>query len=104
MKNKPIKFRYDGGTIVAENVEEPPDNFVWDKRVEKWRAMGMHYDQTVKYLQEAGVDYLSSVPRYKRIHPKLRLNFDLHFYQEEALEAWIDAGCRGSVVLPTIVI
>ena len=101
MENKPIKFRYDDGTIIAENLEEPPDNFVWDKRVERWRAMGIHYDQAVKQLRESGVEYRTSVPRYKRIQPKLRLHFDLHFYQEEALKAWIDADCRGSVVLPT---
>ena len=38
MDEKPIHFRYDDGTIVAENIEEPPEHFVWDKRVEKWRA------------------------------------------------------------------
>jgi len=101
MKDKPIEFRYDGGTIIAEEIENPPDNFVWDKRVEKWRALGIHYDQAVKQLREEGVKYRTSVPRYKRIRPKLRLHFDLHFYQDEALKAWIDADCRGSVVLPT---
>ena len=101
MNEKPIYFRYDDGTIVAENIEEPPEHFVWDKRVEKWRALGMHYDQAVKQLRETGAEYRSSVPRYRRIRPTLQFHFDLHFYQKEALRAWIDAGCRGSVVLPT---
>ena len=102
MKDDPIYLRYNDGTIIAENVEEePPENFVWDARVDKWRALGIHYGRTVQKLREEGVPYHSSVPRYKRIHPRLKLNFALHYYQAEALQAWIDADCRGSVVLPT---
>jgi hypothetical protein len=34
-EEKKIYFRYDDGTIIAENTETPPEHFEWDTRVEK---------------------------------------------------------------------
>ena len=52
-------------------------------------------------LRENGVQYTTTVPKYRTIKPTLKLDFDLHHYQQEGLQAWIDADCLGTVILPT---
>ena len=100
-KEKKIYFRYDDGTIIAENAETPPEHFEWDTRVEKWRALALHYPTAVGQLREDGVQYATTVPKYRTIKPTLKLDFELHDYQQEGLQAWIDADCLGTVILPT---
>ena len=90
-----------GGTVIAENAETPPPHFQWDTRVEKWRALALHYPIAVEQLRENGVQYTTTVPKYRTIKPTLQLDFDLHDYQREGLQAWIDADCLGTVILPT---
>ena len=51
-EKKKIYFRYDDGTIIAENAEMPPAHFQWDVRVEKWRALALHYPIAVEQLRE----------------------------------------------------
>ena len=101
MSKAKIYFRYDDGTIIAENAESAPPHFEWDGRVDKWRALALHYPNAVNQLREGGIPYTTSVPRYKTIRSQLQLDFALHDYQKEALQAWIDADCLGTVVLPT---
>ena len=96
-----IYFRYDDGTIIAENADRPPEHFEWDERVEKWRALALHYPDAVNQIRESGISYTTSVPRYRTIRLQLQLDFELHDYQKEGLKAWIDADCLGTVVLPT---
>ena len=100
-EEKKIYFRYDDGTVIAENAETPPPHFQWDTRVEKWRALALHYSIAVEQLRENGVQYTTTVPKYRTIKPTLTLDFDLHDYQREGLQAWIEADCLGTVVLPT---
>ena len=100
-EKKRIYFRYDDGTIIAENAEKPLDHFEWDARIEKWRGLALHYPGVVNQLRESGVRYTTTVPHYKTIKPKLRLDFDLHDYQGEGVQAWIDADCLGTIILPT---
>jgi len=102
MNFKNIYLRYDDGTIIAENTKEKPsEEFEWDKRIDKWRTLAMNYNNAVQQLREEGTAYKTSVPQYKTINLKLKLDFDLHYYQKEALEAWINADYKGSVILPT---
>lgn len=102
MSKDKIYLRYDDGTIIAEDAyDKPSENFEWDERVDKWRTLAMNYTSTVQQLREEGIDYKTGVPRYKQVNFELKLDFDLHYYQREALDAWIEAGCSGSVILPT---
>ncbi|HIE51044.1 MAG TPA: DEAD/DEAH box helicase, partial [Armatimonadetes bacterium] len=101
MSEQPVTLKYEAGTLILENAAEPPEHFQWDGRVDRYRALAMHYGSTVQYLRERGIAYRTQVPRYRALDLRLRWEFEPHYYQEEALQAWIEAGCRGSVVLPT---
>lgn len=97
---EPPRARFDGGTIVLDNVgrdASPPAVFKWHEG--KWRCPAVYYDTVRSWLREERIR--DTVPRWQ----KLSLCFDSglkpHTYQTEALKAWIKQDCRGSIVLPT---
>lgn len=98
-----VKLYYDRGTIVAELLEplSLPSFFKYDKRINAYRALAIHYRQALEYFEKKGVEVQDSV--LKPIEGKITLaeNIRLRDYQKEALEFWIKARCRGVIVLPT---
>jgi superfamily II DNA or RNA helicase len=92
--------RFVGGTLVLEGVERsvtPPGAFRWVDA--KWRCPAVHYRDVRPWLGQQGIR--NRVPRWQDISLKLQDQREPHPYQSEALQAWLDAGRWGSVVLPT---
>uniref|UniRef100_A0A7C3J4S4 DEAD/DEAH box helicase n=1 Tax=Candidatus Methanomethylicus mesodigestus TaxID=1867258 RepID=A0A7C3J4S4_9CREN len=93
-----LRLRYLKGTILTGEVKVP--HSVWDGSMRSYRAMGMHYAEAADYLRNSGIPFSDEV---LDLLPHARLNSDVEPrpYQLEALDAWITAGMRGTVVLPT---
>lgn len=93
-----LRLRYLKGTILTGEVKVP--HSVWDGSMRSYRAMGMHYAEATDYLRNSGIQFSDEV---LDLLPHSRLNSDVEPrpYQLEALDAWIAAGMRGTVVLPT---
>jgi superfamily II DNA or RNA helicase len=94
------RLRFLGGTLVLEGVDRsvvPPASFRWIKA--KWRCPAVYYRQVRPWLKEH--DIRNIVPRWRELTLTLHDDRDPHTYQAEALQAWLEAGCWGSVVLPT---
>jgi superfamily II DNA or RNA helicase len=98
------RLRFERGTLVwdaAPGSPEPP-SFVADGRVGQPRAKAMAYRSTVEWLVREG---LSFEDRARAWEPLTDLRHlaprDPRPYQQEALDAWLAAGKRGVVVLPT---
>ena len=81
-----------------------PGYFLWDTRVDRWRAAARHLSHFVDGLERHGIpwEYESRRPRgfclektQNQCSPSLRP------YQKEALEAWAACGRRGIIALPT---
>lgn len=95
-----IRLDYDKGTITLRGNLRVP-NTSWDPRSGCFRAQALHYQDIIQYLRSSGLEYEDRVlepvpcPRFKK--PGLRLRD----YQEEALNAWLKAGKKGTIVLPT---
>ncbi len=93
------KISYDKGTILVRGDVHVP-NSSWDSRSGAYRAMGLYYREIIDYLNLSGIQYsdeaLDLLP-CPHLHCKVRMRS----YQEEALSAWLKAGRRGVVVLPT---
>jgi len=92
--------RFDGGTIVLDNVEqsiETPPPFRWLQG--KWRCRAVDYRVVRPWLDEQNIR--NQIPRWQTLSLRLQDNLEPHTYQTEALNAWITANCWGSVVLPT---
>jgi superfamily II DNA or RNA helicase len=92
--------RFHGGTLVLERLDKTasvPSCFLWVKG--KWRCPALHYHEIQPWLQEQGI--VDTVPRWKRLKLVSADGRQPHDYQQEALRAWLKAGGRGSIVLPT---
>ena len=94
------RARFDGGTIVLDNVAqnvETPAPFRWLQN--KWRCRAVDYRIVRPWLYEQNIR--NNAPRWQKLSLRLTDNREPHFYQTEALNAWIVANRWGSVVLPT---
>ncbi len=92
--------RFHGGTLVLERLDKTasvPSCFQWVKG--KWRCPALHYHEIQGWLREQGI--VDTVPRWKRINLISADDRQPHDYQQEALRAWLAAGGRGSIILPT---
>ena len=97
------RLRFDRGTLVLEgfNAGEIPEGFVVDPRVAGLRGPASGYARVVLDLHRAKIPFVDEARRYAalgRTHVGAR---SPRPYQREAVEAWRQAGRRGTVVLPT---
>jgi len=92
--------RFLGGTLVLEGVERtvtPPVPFRWINA--RWRCPAVYYRAVRPWLRQQSIR--NRIPRWHSLSLTLHDGREPHFYQTEALQAWLDAGRWGSVVLPT---
>lgn len=100
-----MRLLFDRGTLLltdadgVDGIDEVP-GFLWDPRVEAFRAPAFRHGEVASGLARCGVrfsdDSLATATRPMRWD-----RFDLREYQRLALDRWRRAGQRGVVVLPT---
>lgn len=82
-----------------------PDPWIWDPRVGAWRTHGQEYHRVFADLhraqQRGELTFEDGARAYQHVPLKLRGERVPRDYQREAVEAWVKAGGRGQVVLPT---
>ena len=94
-----VTLRYDDGTIQIEGAVPKLPFVEADDRSDTARAPAYRYAALRQILDNRGVvvdDQVLSLPDLA-----LGTTYDLREYQQEALDAWQDAGERGVVELPT---
>ncbi len=94
-----ILLRYERGTVLVRGDVRVP-NSTWDSRVGAFRAMAIHYPDMLEFLARSGLEFKDEVLDPLPC-PELAGRTRLREYQEEALKAWLAAGKRGVIVLPT---
>lgn len=94
-----ILLKYDRGSLLIKGEVGTPYG-KWDPRVGAFRAMALHYPEILAYLDRSEIAYRDEVADLPPI-PRLSCRVELRSYQETALEAWLSAGKRGVIVLPT---
>jgi superfamily II DNA or RNA helicase len=94
-----VLLRYDKGTVVVSgNVRVP--NSTWDPRIGAFRVLALYYSDVVRFLRESDLEFHDEVLDLPPC-PELKSKARLRDYQKEALRAWLGAGKRGVIVLPT---
>lgn len=94
-----IRLSFDRGSIVVNGDVATPYSH-WDPRIGAFRAMALFYTEIKSFLKNSGVPFVDDVPALLPI-PCLKSKLNLRPYQENAFKAWISAGKKGVIVLPT---
>ena len=95
---------FDRGTLI---LHPPPrgkvwiDFATWDDRVERFRIPAHQYRSLVEALRAADVTFADKVPQYDSLVLSAHQPYKPYAHQQAALDAWVAAGWRGVVVLPT---
>jgi superfamily II DNA or RNA helicase len=95
---------YDRGTLI---LHPPPrgkdwmDFAVWDDRIERFRVPAIQYRNLVTALRSSGLELDDKAKAFQEIQLTPSLEMEPYPHQQEALDAWIQAGKTGLVVLPT---
>jgi superfamily II DNA or RNA helicase len=100
--NTKIILYYDKGSIVISGINQIPYSVI-DPRTNQLRALALHYQDIIKYLQNSGIQYEDNVMELIPIQ-NLRIeniNLSLRAYQKKSIENWIKAGKKGCIILPT---
>jgi superfamily II DNA or RNA helicase len=98
------EITFQDGTLVVRgaSVEELPVGFVWDARIEAPRGPAFLYPEIVLNALSRAIEFRDQAREWALLddlaHVGLRKPRD---YQSESLDAWHNAGRRGTVVLPT---
>jgi superfamily II DNA or RNA helicase len=82
---------------VGQDEKELPAPFTWVNA--KWRCPAFHYRTVRPWFKRQGVR--NRAPRWRTLSLSLEDDRESYTYQTEALQAWLDAGRWGSIVLPT---
>ncbi len=96
-------IRWDQGTLLLEGFapEELPEEAVLDPRVRLPRAPGIAYHRVVLNLHQRKIPWADEARAYAPLQRPYRTGRLPRDYQNEAVDAWRQAGRRGVVVLPT---
>ena len=102
-----MRLSYDLGTVVLHEVQDqskeftPPHCFQWDSRVDRWRTQAHQYRQAVEAFKHNDTAYTNAAPAYRTLSLSSRITQTPRPFQSEALEAWVNAGGCGTIILPT---
>lgn len=94
-----VLLRFHKGTILVWGDVRVP-NSTWDSRVSAFRTLAMDYPDVLRFLERSNIEFTDKVLDPPPC-PELTSNTALRDYQAEALDAWLKAGKRGTIVLPT---
>jgi superfamily II DNA or RNA helicase len=101
---RPPTLSFDRGTLLLH--PPPPgkawlDYATWDDRVERFRLPALHYRRLLEALQAEGTRLVDQAPAFEPLPLVPALAMTPYPHQRAALAAWLTAGRRGVVVLPT---
>jgi superfamily II DNA or RNA helicase len=97
-------LKFDRGTLI---LHPPPrgkawvDFATWDDRIERFRLPAIQYRDLVETLQAEGTPFTDQAKEFAAIALTPSLEMQPYPHQQEALDAWVGAGRRGVIVLPT---
>lgn len=104
MSSPPVELHFQGGTLVVPRLPEDAHLsrlFVQDRRTGVLRAPAYRYREVVLRLRALGLPFEDRARRFEPFEVALVEPVEPFPHQREALDAWIAAGGRGLVELPT---
>jgi superfamily II DNA or RNA helicase len=101
------QLSFSRGTLILDGLSQEriralfgSSDWLWDRRVDRWRCDAIAYPEVLRQLQHAGCAAVDEVPRWQPVRwPKVALPA-LREEQRAAVAAWRATG-RGCIVMPT---
>ncbi len=97
-------LKFDRGTLI---LHPPPkgkawmDYAIWDDRIERFRIPAHQYRNLVLAMRAEGTELDDKARAFAEVEMVPSLEMEPYPHQQEALDAWRQAGRMGVVVLPT---
>lgn len=104
MPSPPVELHFQHGTLVAAALPDDEAlraHFTIDARTAAHRAPAWKYREIALHLHHGGSAWVDRARQFEPLTLELRAPLEPFPYQQAALEAWRQAGKRGTVVLPT---
>ena len=99
--NSTITLEYDRGTILVKGLSSEIPPCKWDPRSKCLRALAYKYPEVKRSLELLGFKIEDKVLSPIKGSIGTPIIKPLRDYQQEAVDAWLKAGKRGIIVLPT---
>lgn len=101
-----LRLEFDRGTILVHGDRDRVDELslpgcAFDRRVALHRAPARHYREIITRLNDRGIPHQDDARSYGKLDLSFQSDRSPFPYQQEAVDAWWQAGGRGIVVLPT---
>ncbi len=100
-----IEVYFDKGTIVSTGLNKDQESlfpyFKWDERIQKHRAQAFYYRDFILSLRSQKIPYADHAKNFSPCEFILKEKIIPRAHQAKALDAWLNAGSKGYVVLPT---
>ncbi len=101
-----LRLEFDRGTILVHGDRDQVDELslpgcAFDRRVALHRAPARHYREIITRLNDRGIPHQDDARSYGKLDLSFQSDRSPFPYQQEAVDAWWQAGGRGIVVLPT---
>lgn len=99
-----MRLTFEEGTLLLRDSlsdHTVPPAFVWDARVDMWRAQALAYRDALDFFKHHNILYKNTAPRYNRLKLKVQNPSEPHPHQRESMTGWQHWNCRGIIVLPT---
>ncbi len=101
----PLRIEFHGGTLRLRGLEREAMNelpgCLWDDREAVARARAHDYARIILALRGRGIAYEDAARSYAEVAFEPVAHREAFPHQAEAIRAWVGAGGRGVVVLPT---
>ena len=99
-----LKLIFESGTLVLEGANESDDiprGFVWDKRTKQFRSPAYKYREIIIDLIRSKIPYEDFAKKYHEFDFKQKIPLKPRPYQTESIAKWKENSRCGVVVLPT---
>ena len=100
-----IEINFDKGTLVvsgiSKNLEALFPYLKWDERIQKHRTQAFYYRDFILSLRSHQIKHVDQAKNFSPCPFSLKEKIIPRDHQTAALNAWLQKGSRGVVVLPT---
>ena len=69
-----MRLTFEKGTLLLRDYtgDDAPPAFIWDARIDHYRAQAAYYRDSLEYLKRTGVEFKNTAPRYNTLSLQLQ--------------------------------